>query len=123
MRRSCNFAWITVMVLLTCSGVFAQAHKTKQRTFDALPDVLFKATLKVAKTRYVVGNIEEKERLVTFHTDQHNCTGSVEAEGADKSTLVLNMQNVLPGFTYEGRMNHEANKFFDFVQEELKKEK
>jgi hypothetical protein len=111
------------LVLLSAAASFAQAHKTKQRTFDATPDVLFKAALKVAQTHYVVSYVDEKAQLVTFRTEQHNCTGSVEAEGANKSTLALNMQNVLPGFTYEGRMTREANKFFDFVQEELKKGK
>ncbi|MGD0228400.1 MAG: hypothetical protein ABSF71_39365 [Terriglobia bacterium] len=116
--------WLVLFIVLSAVvPTFAQAHQTRQRTFDAPPEVLFKAASKVARTHYVVTDVNENERLITFHTEQHNCTGNIEPEGPNKSTLFLNIQNVLPGFTYASRMTCEANKFFDYVQEELKKGK
>jgi carbon monoxide dehydrogenase subunit G len=90
-------------------------------------DVLFKAVVKVARTHHVINSVDQNERRFTFHTEAtgfagiFDCTGLVEAEGADESTRVLHIE-MCAGVDL-GRTNGVATKFFNYVQEELQQEK
>jgi len=118
MKRNLIFLLAALLLL----PVAAQA-KPKKKTYNNSPEQVFLAMLRTARERHVVTYVDEKQMMVSFQTGRSFwsngfvCNASVEPEGSDKATLVINVQNK-QGLSM-GAGDRMADKFFDQVAEEL----
>jgi hypothetical protein len=128
-----KFALLVLIVVAACP-ILALA-KPKEKTYDATPERVYEAALRTAKMHHNVTYIDDKHLMFTFQTGSsamsygYECNASVEKAGEDKATLYINTQKKtnstgkgtqLTTFGAGGRM---ADKFFDWVTEELAKGK
>jgi hypothetical protein len=110
---------ILVAVMLP-SSVFA---KPKRKAYNNSADQVFAAALRTARERHVVTYVDEKTLMMTFETGRSFTSqgfvanASVEAEGPEKSTLIINVQNK-QGLSW-GAGDRMADKFYEQVTEEL----
>jgi hypothetical protein len=108
-----------LLALLPLSAV----AKPKKKTYNNTPQEVFAAALRTARERHVVTYVNEKMLMLTFETGRSVTSqgfvanASVEAEGDDKATLIVNVQNK-QGFSW-GAGDRMADKFYDQVTEEL----
>jgi hypothetical protein len=122
MNSITRFGLMTIVVLVA-AGAFAAS---KKRIFEGDPDKIFAATLKVAKEHHVVSFIDDKHRLVTFHSGASvsswgmEWNASVEPAGQGKSELILNPQQSKGQLVSWGAGGRAADKFFKWVEDELK---
>jgi len=113
------FAVALLFALLPLSA-FA---KPKKKTYNNTPQEVFAAALRTARERHVVTYVNEKMLMLTFETGRSVTSqgfvanASVEPEGDDKATLIVNVQNK-QGFSW-GAGDRMADKFYDQVTEEL----
>jgi hypothetical protein len=97
--------------------------KTKKRTYNNSADQVFKAALRTARERHVVTYVDEKTLMFTFETGRSVTSNgfvanaSVEEEGEEKATLVINVQNK-QGVSW-GAGDRMADKFYQRVADEL----
>jgi hypothetical protein len=97
--------------------------KPKKKTYNNTPDELFAAALRTARERHVVTYVNEKMLMFTFETGQSFTSkgfvanASVEPEGDNQATLVVNVQNK-DGISW-GAGDRMADKFYDQVAQEL----
>jgi len=116
---SCFLAVATLAVLIP---VCAQA-KPKKKTYDNSPEQVFLAAVRTARERHVVTYVDEKMLMFTFETGRSFTSegfvanASVEPEGADKATLIINVQNK-KGMSW-GAGDRMADKFYQQVADEL----
>lgn len=107
-------------VLLYSAPAFA---KPKKKTFNNPADQVFTAALRTARERHVVTYVDEKQLLMTFQTGMSFwsygfvANASVEPEGENRATLILNVQNK-QGLSM-GAGDRMADKFFKQVEEAL----
>lgn len=110
---------IAVMFLLTVSAY----AKPKKKTYNNSADQLFQATLRTARERHVVTYVDEKTLMMTFETGRSFTSqgfvanASVEPQGENQATLIINVQNK-QGMSW-GAGDRMADKFFEQVADEL----
>lgn len=118
MKRTLIFV-VAALLLLP----FSAEAKPKKKIFNNSPEQVFLAMLRTARERHVVTYVDEKQMMVSFQTGRSFwsngfvCNASVEPEGTDKATLVINVQNK-QGLSM-GAGDRMADKFFEQVAEEL----
>jgi hypothetical protein len=121
MKRSvlpCFVAFVVAMLMPIC----AQA-KPKKKTYNNSPDQVFLAAMRTARERHVVTYVNEKMLMFTFETGRSFTSegfvanASVEPEGTDKATLIINVQNK-KGMSW-GAGDRMADKFYDQVSDTL----
>lgn len=102
--------------------VWVQA-KPKKKIYNNSADQVFKAALRTARERHVVTYVDEKTLMFTFETGRSFTSegfvanASVEPEGENQATLIINVQNKKgPSFGAGDRM---ADKFYQQVGDEL----
>jgi hypothetical protein len=122
MRRSalsCLIAIATIAILLP---ICAQA-KPKKKVYNNSPEQVFLASVRTARERHVVTYVDEKMMMFTFETGQSFASqgfianASVEPEGTNQATLIINVQNK-KGMSW-GAGDRMADKFFEQVADEL----
>jgi hypothetical protein len=122
MRRSVLSFFIAIAVLAVLSPICAQA-KPKKKTYNNSPDQLFLAAVRTARERHVVTYVDEKMLMFTFETGRSFSSegfvanASVEPEGTNQATLIINVQNK-KGVSW-GAGDRMADKFYEQVAEEL----
>lgn len=118
-RVNSRFIVVTIVAMLS---VAAQAEP-KKKVFNNSSDQVFKAALRAARERHVVTYVDEKSLMFTFETGRSITSegfvanASVEPEGDDKSTLIINVQTK-KGFSW-GAGDRMADKFYQQVGDEL----
>src|SRR5215813_5318699 len=111
---------IVLFLLLLTLSAYA---KPKKKTYNNSADEVFKAALRTARERHVVTYVDEKMLMITFETGRSFTSqgfvanASVEPQGENKATLILNVQNK-KGMSW-GAGDRMADKFFDQVNDEL----
>jgi hypothetical protein len=114
------FALTLLLALLLPLSAIA---KPKKKTYNNSTDELFTAALRTARERHVVTYVNEKMLMFTFETGRSFTSkgfvanASVEPEGDNKATLIVNVQNK-EGLSW-GAGDRMADKFYDQVAEEL----
>ena len=125
-----KFARLLVTAFAILLPVTALA-KPKKKTFNNTPEEVFLASLRTARERHVVTYVDEKNMSLTFETGASyfsygfNANASVEPEGNDRATLIINVQKKNVGKSFSvalGAGDRMADKFFEQVQEELARE-
>src|SRR5438132_9955938 len=118
MSRRVLMVW--VLVLLVATGAFG---KPKKKTYNNPADEVFNAALRTARERHVVTYVNEKMLMMTFETGKSFTSqgfvanASVEPEGENKATLIINVQNK-QGLSW-GAGDRMSDKFFDQVNDTL----
>jgi hypothetical protein len=98
--------------------------KPKSRIFDAPPEIVFTALLKVLKERFRVDNAKPEQRYVSFHTgisltsNGFNGTADVRDIGGNKSEVLLNLQKKMQAFAW-GAGDRIAAEIFKGIDQEL----
>jgi len=119
MKRSFSLA-VCLVLLFSLSAI----AKPKKKTYNNTTDELFAAALRTARERHVVTYVNEKMLMFTFETGRSFTSkgfvanASIEPEGENKATLMINVQNKDAGFSW-GAGDRMADKFYDQVSEEL----
>jgi len=113
---------LTTLAFLLLFTASAYA-KPKKKTYNNTPDQVFQAALRTARERHVVTYVDTKTLMLTFETGRSLTSqgfvanASVESEGENKATLIINVQNK-QGYSW-GAGDRMADKFFDQVGDEL----
>jgi hypothetical protein len=100
------------------------AHaEPKKKVYNNSADQVFKAALRTARERHVVSYVDEKTLMFTFQTGRSFTSqgfvanASVEPEGDNKATLIINVQTK-SGFSW-GAGDRMTDKFYQQVGDEL----
>jgi hypothetical protein len=115
-----RFVLIVAVALLL--PVCAHAEP-KKKLYNNSADQVFKAALRTARERHVVTYVDEKTLMFTFETGRSITSegfvanASVEPEGDDKATLIINVQTK-KGFSW-GAGSRMTDKFYEQVGDEL----
>lgn len=119
-RSELLFSIVTMLAILLPIG--AQA-KPKKKIYNNSPEQVFLAAVRTARERHVVTYVDEKILMFTFETG-HSFTSegfvanaSVEPEGTNQATLIINVQNK-KGMSW-GAGDRMAEKFYVQVADEL----
>ena len=121
MKQAVNSLLLTLIFAMLLP-VAAHA-KPKKKVYNNSSEQLFTAALRTARERHVVTYVSEKELMFTFETGRSLTSegfvanASIEPEGADKATLIINVQNK-KGMSW-GAGDRMADKFYEQVTEEL----
>ena len=113
-------AILLALALIIPLSVYA---KPKKKTYNNSADQLFAAALRTARERHVVTYVDEKTLTLTFETGRSFTSNgfvanaSVEPEGENKATLIVNVQNK-QGVSW-GAGDRMSDKFFEQVTQEL----
>jgi len=122
MKRS-TLLFFVVLGALTALIPTAVQAKPKKKIYNNSPEQVFLAAVRTARERHVVTYVDEKMLMFTFETGRSFTSegfvanASVEPEGTDKATLIINVQNK-KGMSW-GAGDRMADKFYDQVSEEL----
>ena len=122
MRRSTLICFVTLAILAVLAPIGAEA-KPKKKTYNNSPEQVFLAALRTARERHVVNYVNDKMLMFTFETGRSFTSegfvanAAVEPEGADKATLIINVQNK-KGVSW-GAGDRMADKFYDQVTDQL----
>ena len=122
MKRSILFYLATIAILAVLLPVGAQA-KPKKKTYNNSPEQVFVAAVRTARERHVVTYVDEKMLMFTFETGRSIASegfvanASVEPEGTNQATLIINVQNK-KGVSW-GAGDRMADKFYEQVADEL----
>jgi hypothetical protein len=122
MRRSALSCFIAIATLVVLFPICAQA-KPKKKTYNNSPEQVFLAAVRTARERHVVTYVDEKMLMFTFETghsfssEGFVATASVEPEGTNQATLIINVQNK-KGMSW-GAGDRMADKFYQQVADEL----
>jgi len=111
-------------VVVTSALLLPSAHaEPKKKLYNNSSEQVFKAALRTARERHVVTYVDEKTLMFTFETGRSFTSegfvanASVEPEGEDKATLIINVQSK-KGFSW-GAGDRMAEKFYLKVADEL----
>ena len=113
---------LTVAAVALMLPILAQAEP-KKKTYNNSADQVFQAALRTARERHVVTFVDEKTMMFTFETGRSVTSegfvanASVEPEGEDKATLIINVQTK-KGFSW-GAGDRMTEKFYAQVADEL----
>lgn len=122
MKRAIVFLFITAITIALLFPALAQAEP-KKKLYNNSSEQVFKAALRTARERHVVTFVDAKTLMFTFETGRSFTSegfvanASVEPEGADKATLIINVQTK-KGFSW-GAGDRMADKFYQQVADEL----
>jgi hypothetical protein len=122
MKRSALFCFVTFAMLAILIPICAQA-KPKKKTYNNSPEQVFLAAVRTARERHVVTYVNEKMLMFTFETGRSFTSegfvanASVEPEGSDKATLIINVQSK-KGMSW-GAGDRMADKFYEQVSDTL----
>jgi len=122
MKRKLSLRVIIIATVALLLPILAQAEP-KKKTYNNSADQLFQAALRTARERHVVTFVDEKNLMLTFETGRSMtsegfvCNASVEPQGEDKATLIVNVQTK-KGFSW-GAGDRMADKFYSQVADEL----
>ena len=122
MRRSALSYFIVVTTFAVLLPICAQA-KPKKKIYNNSPEQVFLAAIRTARERHVVTYVDEKMLVFTFETGQSFTSqgfvanASVEPEGTNQATLIINVQNK-KGMSW-GAGDRMADKFYQQVADEL----
>src|SRR5258708_3006312 len=122
MKRSTLICFVALAVLAVLAPIGAEA-KPKKKTYNNSPEQVFLSALRTARERHVVNYVDEKMLMFTFETGRSFASegfvanASVEPEGTDKATLIINVQNKR-GMSW-GAGDRMADKFYDQVTDQL----
>ncbi len=122
MKRSALLWFAVVAIVVVLAPVYAQA-KPKKKTYNNSSEQVFLAAVRTARERHVVTYVNEKMLMFTFETGRSFASegfvanASVEPEGTDKATLIINVQNK-KGMSW-GAGDRMADKFYEQVSDEL----
>jgi len=122
MKRSALSCFIAMATLAVLIPVCAQA-KPKKKTYNNSPEQVFLAAVRTARERHVVTYVDEKMLMFTFETGRSFTSegfvanASVEPEGENQATLIINVQNK-KGVSW-GAGDRMADKFYQQVADEL----
>lgn len=122
MRRSSLSYFIVIATVAVLLPIGAQA-KPKKKVYNNSPEQVFLAAVRTARERHVVTYVDEKMLMFTFETGQSFtsegfvATASVEPEGTNQATLIINVQNK-KGMSW-GAGDRMADKFYEQVADEL----
>lgn len=114
---------LILLVLVTALVPICAQAKPKKKTYNNTSEQLFAAALRTARERHVVTYVNEKMLMFTFETGRSITSegfvanASIEPEGTDKSTLIINVQNK-KGLSW-GAGDRMADKFYEQVTDEL----
>lgn len=120
MKRVPRLLTVVAFGLLFCLSASAEP---KKKTYNNSADDLFKAALRTARERHVVTFVDEKTLMFTFETGRSLTSkgfvanASVEAQGDNRATLIINVQTK-DGFSW-GAGGRMADKFYEQVADEL----
>ena len=114
-----------VAAVVTSALLFpAGAHaEPKKKLYNNSAEEVFKAALRTARERHVITYVDEKTLMFTFQTGRSFTSegfvanASVEPEGDDKATLIINVQTK-KGFSW-GAGDRMTDKFYLQVADEL----
>jgi hypothetical protein len=121
-RHKIEFRVLIITLLALLLPILAQAEP-KKKTYNNTSDQLFQAALRTARERHVVTYVDEKALMFTFETGRSITSegfvanASVEPQGDDKATLIINVQTK-KGFSW-GAGDRMAEKFYTQVSDEL----
>ncbi len=122
MRGSARSYFVVIATIAILLPIGAQA-KPKKKVYNNSPEQVFLAAVRTARERHVVTYVDEKMLMFTFETG-HSFTSegfvanaSVEPEGANQATLIINVQNK-KGMSW-GAGDRMADKFYEQVADEL----
>jgi hypothetical protein len=102
--------------------------KPKKKTFNNSASEVFQAALRTARERHVVTYVDEKDLMLTFETGVSALSygfyanASVEPDGENRASLLINVQKKNVGTTFTiagGAGGRMADNFFKQVEEEL----
>ena len=118
-----KFLLVLACCLLAVTPLLA---KPKKKSFNNTPREVFDAALRTARERHVVSYVDEKNLMMTFQTGVTMLSygfvanASVESEGDNKATLVINVQHktIHAGLSFNAG-DRMVDKFYEQVQEEL----
>ena len=122
MKHSALRFFVVITALAALIPVYAQA-KPKKKIYNNSPEQVFLAAVRTARERHVVTYVDEKMLMFTFETGQSftsngfMANASVEPEGKDQATLIINVQNK-KGVSW-GAGDRMADKFYEQVSDEL----
>lgn len=97
--------------------------KPKKKPYNNSAEQVFAAALRTARERHVVTYVNEKMLMFTFETGRSFASegfvanAAVEADGENKSTLIINVQNK-KGLSW-GAGDRMADKFYEQVSDEM----
>jgi hypothetical protein len=122
MKCSAASCFVVILAIAILVPDSAQA-KPKKKIYNNTPEQVFLAAVRTARERHVVTYVDEKMLMFTFETG-HSFTSegfvanaSVEPEGANQATLIINVQNK-KGLSW-GAGDRMADKFYQQVADEL----
>jgi hypothetical protein len=122
MKRWIVFLFTAAIAVTLLFPPTAQAEP-KKKLYNNSSEQVFKAALRTARERHVVTFVDEKTLMFTFETGRSFSSegfvanASVEPEGDDKATLIINVQTK-KGFSW-GAGDRMADKFYQQVADEL----
>jgi hypothetical protein len=122
MRRSALLCLIAIATIAILLPIGAQA-KPKKKLYNNSPEQVFLAAVRTARERHIVTYVDEKMLMFTFETghsftsEGFVATASVEPEGTNQATLIINVQNK-KGMSW-GAGDRMADKFYEQVADEL----
>jgi hypothetical protein len=122
MRRAALSCFITIATLAVLLPICAQA-KPKKKTYNNSPEQVFLAAVRTARERHVVTYVDEKLLMFSFQTGRSFTSegfvanASVEPEGTNQATLIINVQSK-KGMSW-GAGDRMADKFYQQVGDEL----
>jgi PEGA domain-containing protein len=122
MRRWLGSRFVLITTIALLLSVCAQAEP-KKKIYNNSADEVFKAALRTARERHVITYVDEKTLMFTFETGRSiasqgfKANASVEPEGDNKATLIINVQTK-SGFSW-GAGDRMAEKFYQQVGDEL----
>lgn len=121
-RTMLSYVIITIATLAVLLPIGAQA-KPKKKVYNNSPEQVFVAAVRTARERHVVTYVDEKMLMFTFETghsftsDGFVANASVEPEGTNQATLIINVQNK-KGMSW-GAGDRMTEKFYAQVADEL----
>jgi len=121
-KQKLSLRFIIIATIALLLPILAQAEP-KKKTYNNSADQVFQAALRTARERHVVTFVDEKNLMFTFETGRSMtsegfvCNASVEPQGEDKATLIVNVQTK-KGFSW-GAGDRMADKFYSQVADEL----
>jgi hypothetical protein len=122
MKGSVASRFVLIATVALLLPICAHAEP-KKKVYNNSADQVFKAALRTARERHVVSYVDEKTLMFTFQTGRSFTSqgfvanASVEPEGENKATLIINVQTK-SGFSW-GAGDRMTDKFYQQVGDEL----
>jgi hypothetical protein len=122
MRGNVASRFVVLVAVALLLPMFVHAEP-KKKVYNNSADQVFNAALRTARERHVVTYVDEKTLMFAFETGRSMTSegfvanASVEPEGDNKATLIINVQTK-KGFSW-GAGSRMTDKFYEQVADEL----